>query len=304
MTDEIKRPVSLMHGMRYIDGYANSEWVEDASGKVPTREQIVAALNAAPDAGDFATTGHMTLAITRNPRDAGVRAYHGYRFDPPLPAEVYMALLQAGERLGALEYLAKHPEMAGPLEFIPGRVEVSTASKPDAALDVVAPDLGDVIGGHGRCLICHEDKPLGAYRTNGGPLALIGVCEDCTHAAVVARDAGRKPDAGDVAALVQALHPGITAYIRQHGVSLAGDPALTTAVARLLQSIVAARVDALRAENERLRGALRFVLAKAQNARNVYEGGQYVGMAGMDHKMARDLYDATDGALKERESGE
>lgn len=59
-------------------------------------------------------------------------------------------------------------------------------------------------------------------------------------------------------------------------------------------------VDELHAAEYReaqLRGALEFVLAKAQNARSVYEGGQHVGIAGMDHKMARDLYDAADATL-------
>ncbi|MHB1873107.1 MAG: hypothetical protein ACYCT1_20010 [Steroidobacteraceae bacterium] len=52
---------------------------------------------------------------------------------------------------------------------------------------------------HGRCLICFEDKPFDAFRTNCGapPNDVVGVCRDCTAAAVAARNARRaQADAG------------------------------------------------------------------------------------------------------------
>lgn len=53
---------------------------------------------------------------------------------------------------------------------------------------------------HGRCLICFEDKPFDVFRTGCGlpPNDVVGVCKDCTAAAVAARDARRAaPNAGD-----------------------------------------------------------------------------------------------------------
>ena len=50
-----------------------------------------------------------------------------------------------------------------------------------------------VPGIHGRCLICFEDKPFDVFRTGCGlpPNDVVGVCKDCTAAAVAARDARR-----------------------------------------------------------------------------------------------------------------
>ena len=52
---------------------------------------------------------------------------------------------------------------------------------------------------HGRCLICFEDKPFDVFRTNCGapPNDVVGVCKDCTAAAVAARNTRRaQADAG------------------------------------------------------------------------------------------------------------